>query len=56
MNKFKFLEEMQDFNMEELKKVLSAVHNLMAKKQDRLYRLRVRMFEARKDLHPACKQ
>ena len=56
MNKFKFLEDIEDFTIEDLKKVLSAVHNLMAKKQDKIYRLRVRMFEARKDLHPACKQ
>lgn len=52
----KIITELENFNISDLKSLLTAVLAVIAKKQDKLYRIKVRMLDARKDLHPACKQ
>ena len=56
MKKTPLLCELQDLSICDLKSVLDTTLKLIKQKQDKMYRLRVRFLDARKDLHPVCKQ
>lgn len=52
----KIINDLENFNITELKSLLTAIFAVIARKQEKIYRTKVRMLDARKDLHPVCKQ